>query len=337
MRAPSKPKRAMLKGDGLDEFRVRPIEEYLDALATPDGLPGVAVGMCLVRIDESGPALRAALERAANGESLTTREENLFFFGLFVLGGRRDEQSFPALLRFLRRPNAEIDRLLGDAVTESLGKIVSGMYNGDLDALFGLIVDPALDEFLRSELLAAAAFLAWAGRIERDRFAAFLAHFYAERLAEEGEYVWVEWAEAIARLNLRELVPLVERARAEGLLSEDLEPEDFEEDLALAEKAPDDIARFEHSAYMEDVLVELEHLERLWTRRDPDLPESAEADDELGEDLGVDDDPDFDDFIGADELDILSSTPASNPFRDVGRNDPCPCGSGKKFKRCCGR
>src|SRR5205085_346878 len=22
--------------------------------------------------------------------------------------------------------------------------------------------------------------------------------------------------------------------------------------------------------------------------------------------------------------------------RDVGRNDPCPCGSGKKYKKCCG-
>ncbi|MBN2728108.1 MAG: SEC-C domain-containing protein [Bacteroidales bacterium] len=22
---------------------------------------------------------------------------------------------------------------------------------------------------------------------------------------------------------------------------------------------------------------------------------------------------------------------------DVGRNAPCPCGSGKKYKRCCGR
>jgi len=22
-------------------------------------------------------------------------------------------------------------------------------------------------------------------------------------------------------------------------------------------------------------------------------------------------------------------------FRKVGRNDPCPCGSGKKFKKCC--
>jgi uncharacterized protein YecA (UPF0149 family) len=22
---------------------------------------------------------------------------------------------------------------------------------------------------------------------------------------------------------------------------------------------------------------------------------------------------------------------------NVGRNDPCPCGSGKKFKKCCGK
>src|SRR5258708_13443674 len=27
--------------------------------------------------------------------------------------------------------------------------------------------------------------------------------------------------------------------------------------------------------------------------------------------------------------------PARKPFRNVGRNDPCPCGSGKKFKKCC--
>ncbi len=27
-------------------------------------------------------------------------------------------------------------------------------------------------------------------------------------------------------------------------------------------------------------------------------------------------------------------TPAAHK---VGRNDPCPCGSGKKFKNCCGR
>ncbi len=27
--------------------------------------------------------------------------------------------------------------------------------------------------------------------------------------------------------------------------------------------------------------------------------------------------------------------PVYNRLRDVGRNDPCPCGSGQKFKKCC--
>jgi hypothetical protein len=29
--------------------------------------------------------------------------------------------------------------------------------------------------------------------------------------------------------------------------------------------------------------------------------------------------------------------PDTGPFRKVGRNDPCPCGSGKKYKNCCGQ
>jgi preprotein translocase subunit SecA len=32
-------------------------------------------------------------------------------------------------------------------------------------------------------------------------------------------------------------------------------------------------------------------------------------------------------------------TNPAQPFKGndkVGRNDPCPCGSGKKFKKCCG-
>ena len=27
----------------------------------------------------------------------------------------------------------------------------------------------------------------------------------------------------------------------------------------------------------------------------------------------------------------------TNVFPKTGANDPCPCGSGKKFKKCCGR
>ncbi len=35
--------------------------------------------------------------------------------------------------------------------------------------------------------------------------------------------------------------------------------------------------------------------------------------------------------------DTDSSGTIRNPYKDVGRNDPCPCGSGKKFKKCHGK
>ncbi|HNQ35498.1 MAG TPA: SEC-C metal-binding domain-containing protein, partial [bacterium] len=34
---------------------------------------------------------------------------------------------------------------------------------------------------------------------------------------------------------------------------------------------------------------------------------------------------------------IEAPRPAESEAPRVGRNDPCPCGSGKKYKKCCGR
>ncbi|AUI86487.1 prepilin peptidase [Vibrio azureus] len=41
--------------------------------------------------------------------------------------------------------------------------------------------------------------------------------------------------------------------------------------------------------------------------------------------------------LGADELMAGKKSKSVNPFKEVGRNDLCPCGSGKKFKQCCGQ
>ncbi|WP_404973169.1 SEC-C metal-binding domain-containing protein [Vibrio campbellii] len=41
--------------------------------------------------------------------------------------------------------------------------------------------------------------------------------------------------------------------------------------------------------------------------------------------------------LGADELMVGKKSKSLNPFKGVGRNDPCPCESGKKFKQCCGK
>jgi uncharacterized protein YecA (UPF0149 family) len=36
-----------------------------------------------------------------------------------------------------------------------------------------------------------------------------------------------------------------------------------------------------------------------------------------------------------DEEEFAPPPPVENKFKTVGRNDPCPCGSGKKYKKCC--
>jgi len=43
-------------------------------------------------------------------------------------------------------------------------------------------------------------------------------------------------------------------------------------------------------------------------------------------------------IVGAGRTRSLSSAPvpANVDWSNVGRNDPCPCGSGKKFKKCHG-
>lgn len=65
-------------------------------------------------------------------------------------------------------------------------------------------------------------------------------------------------------------------------------------------------------------------------------------------DAGIDNPPALADFI--DNIDLMISEVAAaadtnmlgsrwqmiNPHKTVGRNDPCPCGSGQKFKYCCG-
>jgi hypothetical protein len=296
-----------------------PIAHYLETVAESDRLPVSAIAICVIRIEEAAPTLRTLLARAVLGESLTESEALLLFRGLHILGGARDTRTFKPLMLLLRRSTEELDELLGDAITETLSKITVGVFDGDSDALLAAIVDSRIDEFARDALFGAAAFLAWNGQIDRDRLQQFLVRFYEERLAEDGDHAWVGWQETIALLGLRTLQPIVHQAFRDGRIAADvLSSEDFDSDLDAAENAPDDVARFQSAGtgYIEDVVTALEWTDRFY---------------ETFDDETVDNDGEgsWDDEWGA------LATPIVNPLRAVGRNDPCPCGSGKKFKKCC--
>jgi hypothetical protein len=303
------------------------IGEYLEALAASPSLPNLAVAMCTLRFDESGPALREILARAALGEALSENDARLAFRGLHVLGGARDDRAFQALMLLLRRPIDDLDDLLGDAITETLPKIVAGVYDGDLDLLLQMIADPDVDEFVRGALFGAATFLAWEGRIDREAFRRFLERFDSDGLAEKGDQAWVGWQEAIALLGLRSLQPIVHQAFRDGRIDKSaIVPEAFDAELDEAERAPEDGARFK-DARLGDVDDVLEELERIDTIEEVTFEEFDERNERDGWD-------EWDDGASPDVWNPAQA-PVTNPLRAVGRNDPCPCGSGKKFKKCC--
>lgn len=300
----------------LAEMFPEPIAVYVDELRNSDDVPVVAIGACLARYQDAGPLLRQVLTRAAREAISADSEANQLFRTLHIVGGARDSLAFPTLLRFLQGEAERVEWLLGDAATETLPNIVIGVFDGNTGALFDAILNKEADGAVRGALLGASTFLTWEGRIDRADMTAFLERFATTEATPDDALVWFDWSEAIALLGLRHLEPLVSQAESDDRLEEDLfDRDNFEEMLARSEQAPDDRSRFDERflGYIDDVLAALQL-----------FPNSEE-----------DSVWDFDEEPGEEPGDWAPSDPVINPFRHVGRNDPCPCGSGKKAKRCC--
>jgi uncharacterized protein len=273
----------------------------VEALSVAQHLPVEAIEEALRRPQTIAEPVLGVLERAAAGEPVSGREQNLLFWGIHVLGTVRDGRLHEPLLRLLRRPAEPLGELIGDAVGTTLPRIVAGSFHEDPAALEEALLDREADEFIRWNLFGAYAFLVFSGRIPRERAEALLVRFEETRPARAGDSAWTGWQEAVALLGLSSLAPRIEAARADARLLEDAEdPDWFEITLAEAVAKPEDPARFgeRELGYVEDLVAELEA--------------ALESEDEA--------EPD---------------EPLHNPLRHVGRNDPCPCGSGKKYKKCC--
>ncbi|MEW6357990.1 MAG: SEC-C metal-binding domain-containing protein [Planctomycetota bacterium] len=78
----------------------------------------------------------------------------------------------------------------------------------------------------------------------------------------------------------------------------------------------------------------LERIEEINAESDSDEYEDWE-DDDFGPEWAEDESP-FESERGGYEHPYLVTPPIFSEER-VGRNDPCPCGSGKKYKKCCGK
>jgi len=290
-------------------------ESIVDALRTSAEMPAAEIAFGTLYAAAIEPDILGVLDRALR-EELDTPDQRLLFRGIHILGGRQMPAAFRPFVAFLRGPPERVE-MLGDAITETLAKILAGLFDGDDKPLRALIADTKVDLFVRAAALRAMGTLCFDRRIDRERFAAFLRQLDEEKvLPEDADFLWYVWMGVIGVLGMADLAPRVRAAIADERIPSDLAGEkNFDRLLHEASARPDDRERLaeEEMGTIEDVLAELE-VYPAWNDADAD----EVTDDDLLE-------------WAAEDL----ARPVHNPFRDVSRNDPCPCGSGKKFKKCC--
>ncbi len=285
-------------------------EEILAAFVRPDAFPEEAIGLADERRAEIAPLLVAEIEGSAAG--LGADIEGLYYrtdIACHLLAEWRDTRGFKPLLSLLASPHRE---MLGDTITESVSSLLARLFDGDIAALQSLILDQSAGEYVRDAAFGAYVLLVQEGVVTRTDAHAFLLAFFASE-PHRTSFAWNGWIDAVAQLLFEDLVPQVKELFEEEALDEIwLDYEDFEAMLQEARSSPGEPSQLAYRSPVEEM--------RRWRYA------NAEDDGEL--DL---DDEEINDLI----LSRFDASPAVNPYKDIGRNDPCPCGSGKKFKKCC--
>jgi uncharacterized protein len=301
------------------------VDEAMRRFADTEEVPRDALQWALDNWEVASPRLIAklrALSGAAQGRDLNV---DLLFYIIYLCGEKHDSRAYAPVCDLIVNDET-IDAWFAESASGDLGRILINLCDGDVEPLKLAIEASEADEFARAAALQALAYLVRAkGVLGDDEMRAYLSRLAGEMQPRGESAVWHAWAFAIAQLGYEPLRGEVARVFSKRWIDPlDGSLDDFYFDLQLARRDPDGMAAFA-AAGVEPFGSAIESLER-WAAEDgeegEDIVDYAEAGDET-EALMLEYPP------------IHNGTPYLNPLREVGRNDPCPCGSGKKYKKCC--
>jgi uncharacterized protein len=276
------------------------VEDAIDAFAAAmDEPPNVALRWALDHWDAAAPRFLALLEAYADGRDRSERTTDAMFFIIHLFGDRGDPRAYRPLCRLMLDEEPLVDALGDQAAVGTLKGVLIKCFDDDVGPLRSVIESTKADPITRGEALLALAWLTRDGRWPEAAMRDYLRHLLHEMRPRGEDYVWFNLVVTAAVLGYKEF-----EADSRRLIREGWVPEEW---LTLAE-----------------------------------LPELLASGDATGKDgLLAEEVAPFDDVIESladrpwdDEEDEPPPEPYVNPLRHVGRNDPCPCGSGKKFKNC---
>jgi hypothetical protein len=213
--------------------------EIIQQLTDAKGLPKTTLKVVSARRVEMVPAFLREIDSYLALDAVDRAKPTPLFFIFHLLGEWRERAAYRPLAHLLRSPAHELDALLGDAITTTTHRVMAAVFDGDPQPLYGIILDPDAEEFVRSRMCETLAMLVLRGQLEQAAVARFLYDAFAELQPQAQCYVWQGWQSAIAMLGLSELKMLVRRAFDRGFIDRDwLGFEDFCRDLEAAIKQP---------------------------------------------------------------------------------------------------
>jgi uncharacterized protein DUF1186/SEC-C motif-containing protein len=294
------------------------VTEILSQLERYRGdFPAEAVREAIAHREEIVPALLEILAEVARDPQAFASDEDLMvhIYAMYLLAQFRETRAYPLLVQIFSTPGEVAMDLGGDVVTEGLGALLASVSDGDISGMTSLVENEHANEYVRSGALEGLLTLVACGKRSRDEVMAYFRSLF-HKLDRRPDFVWDALASCCADLCPEEVFEEIRQAYDDGLVSPGY----------ISWEAIEEAVRLGKEAALED-LKESRHLitdaveEMGWwacfddNATDWDLPEAI-----------PDEAP----------ADLAWREPVRQAQPKVGRNDPCPCGSGKKFKKCCG-
>ena len=301
-------------------------EVILDLDTAGRELPVEAIRQARRHRDAMIPKLIAVLQEAsAKARSGLEPDGQAPFFALFLLTEFQAKEALPAIIEAVSLPGELPFDIFGDTITETLARVLAALAWDRLNVIDELIRDQKLNEYVRWEGASTYPLLVRDGRLTRLEALQRLQQHLREAIQSEDYRITGPLVSELARLAPQEAYEDIAEAYRRGLVETLLVTlKNIEENISEGEAgflrrqakwAPTGIA---------DTIAELE----TWAsfREEPPARPAAKPP------LRPSAEPLPRRVVQSSERFL----PPEPPTRRVGRNEPCPCGSGKKFKKCCG-
>ena len=300
------------------------VDEAWRQLGAENGLPRAAVQWSLDHWDEAAPRFIAKLRAYAGGANFSENDLSSLFFAVHLCGEKHEERAYVPLCELLGG-EIELEAWLGDALTSTLPGILINVFDGDVKPLQQVYELVSANAEARVAALFALGYLVRSrGVMSDEAMRGYLSQQGALIGGDDPDgLVGYAWVTTVGALGYDTMGAEVARALSRGVADPELaDIKTFHEDLGLSRQTPDGLAAFRRAS-VKPFESTIETLGKWGFAKDVErgaMPASTQADTPKP---------------------LFSDAPAQyvepyvNPLRDVGRNDPCPCGSGKKFKKCC--